>query len=373
MNLRSELARVRKPLDAVLRSRLVGALAAPRDIDEYLQLIDPVWSVHAVRARVVSVERDGDRAVSLWLAPNGAWRGFRAGQYVQLGVEIAGVRHSRCFSISSAPSDDSQLRLSLQLLPGGKLSTWASETAAKGDVVLLSQAQGEFVLPAKPPSTLLMISAGSGITPMLSMLRELARGARKSRVTWLHYGRSETMLESEALALAAKHAWLSLVLTRTQGPHAAPGALRHLSAEALAEHAPDWREQIAFACGPAALLQAARDLFSQHGCERSLRLESFGDGWPSAPVDHTPLHAQLVFKKSGREVAGNAGRTLLEQAEAAGLRPAYGCRMGICHTCKCTKLSGAVRNAQTGVVSDKPNEIIRLCISTPRSDVTLDL
>src|SRR5690349_22935292 len=104
MRLRSELARVRKPLDAVLRSRLVGALAAPRDIDDYLALIDPAWAVHAVRARVVSVQREADRSVSLWLAPNGAWRGFRAGQYVQLGVEIAGVRHARCFSISSAPS-----------------------------------------------------------------------------------------------------------------------------------------------------------------------------------------------------------------------------------------------------------------------------
>jgi ferredoxin-NADP reductase len=258
MSVRSELARVQRPLRAVLRSRLVGALAAPRDIDDYLQLLDPAWAVHAVRARVVSVQRDADRSVSLWLAPNAVWRGFRAGQYVQLGVDIGGVRHSRCFSISSAPSEAAELRLSLQLLPGGKLSSWATERARPGDVVLLSQAQGEFVLPQAVPSTLLLISAGSGITPMLSLLRELAHARRPSQVTWLHYGRSTTMLEDEALALAAKHSWLKLVLTRTEGAHAAPLERRHLSAEALAEHAPSWRELSAYACGPAALLEAAR-------------------------------------------------------------------------------------------------------------------
>lgn len=371
---RSDFGRARTAVDAVLRSRLVSALAAPHEVDDYLRLFDATWSVREVRARVTELRRERGGAVSVWLQPNRSWGGFRAGQYVQLGVERAGVRHTRCFSPSSAPSDPGPLRLSIHALPGGKVSGWALEAARVGDVVVLSQAAGAFVLPEQLPPRLLFVSAGSGVTPIVSMVRQLGHAPHGSEVTWLHYGRRETMLEQEVLALAARHrAWLKLVFTRTDGPSAAPAALRHLSAEALAEHAPDWQQREAFACGPTGLLAAAGALWKARDVESRLHTESFGVAWPTAPVDHTALRSRLVFAKSQREIRGVAGVSLLEQAEAAGLHPQHGCRMGICHSCKCKKLSGAVRNVRTGVISEQPNEEIQLCISTPRSDVILDL
>jgi ferredoxin-NADP reductase len=327
-----------------------------------------------VRARVTALRPERGGGVSVWLQPNHNWAGFRAGQYVLLNVERAGVRHTRCFSLSAAPDDPGPLRLTIHDLKGGKVSGWALEAARVGDVVVLSQAAGEFVLPERVPAKLLFVSAGSGVTPILSIIRQLAHSAECSDVTWLHYGRRETMLEQEVLALAAQHpAWLKLVFTRTDGPDAAPEALRHLSGAALAAHVPDWRQREAFVCGPAGMLAIAGSLWKKRGLASKLHLESFGVAWPAAPVDHTQLRTRLVFAKSQREIRGVAGVSLLEQAEGAGLQPKYGCRMGICHTCKCKKLSGAVRNVRTGVISELPNEEIQLCISTPRSDVVLDL
>ena len=363
--------------DALLRTRVVAALASPRDVDDYLRLVDPTWTVHQVRARVTEVRRERAGALSVLVRPNRVFRGFRAGQYVQLEIERAGVRHSRIFSISSAPADGPELRLSMHVMPGGKVSGWAAEAARVGELVTLSQAAGDFVLPEFVPAKLLFISAGSGVTPILAIARQLAhvteRAPHRPSVTWLHYGRTETMLEDEVRELGAAHSWLRLVLTRTEGPAAAPAELRHLSLTALQTHVASWTDHETFACGPAALLQTARAAFREHGVLHRLHTESFGAAWPVAPVDHTALRSRVVFAKSGREISAVAGASLLEQAERAGLHPQHGCRMGICHTCKCTKLSGAVRNARTGVVSDAPNEEIRLCISMPRSDVTLDL
>lgn len=361
------------PVDSLLRSALATALAAPRKVDDYLALVDPMWSVHEARARVTEVRRERGGAVSLLLEPNRAWSGFRAGQHVELRVERAGIRHTRCFSLSSAPADKGPLRVSMRALPGGKVSGWALERARVGDVVMLSQAEGDFVLPAALPTRLLFISAGSGVTPLLSMVRQLAHAPHRACVSWLHYGRAETMLEDELLALDAAHPWLRLQLVRTAGPSAAPLSLRRLSTQALNALVPDWTEHETYACGPAGMLAAATESFQAQGVAHKLHIESFGAAWPSAPADHTPLRTRVVFAKSQREIHGPAGLSLLEQAEAAGLTPRYGCRMGICHTCKCTKISGAVRNARTGLVSDQPNEEIRLCISMPRSDVTLAL
>lgn len=367
------LARAGERIDAVLQGSFAAALAAPRDIDDYLALFDPAWSVHGVRARVAGTRVERGGAVSVWLTPNRAWQGFRAGQYVQLGIEHQGVRHVRCFSISSAPSDGWPLRVSMRALPGGKASSWA-RTAKRGEVVQLAQAAGDFVLPDSVPDRLLFASAGSGVTPIVSMLRELKCSSHRGRAHWLHFGRRETMLEDEVVALASELPWLKLAMIRTDGPDAAPPALRRFGPEVLSRHVPDWNTHETFVCGPQGMLQAAHMLFASSGCAHRLHTESFGGpSW-----DHTPPAALagdwlLTFATSRLEIIGNARRSLLEQAESAGLRPQHGCRMGICRTCTRRKRSGTVQDVRTGELSDRPDEDIQLCVSVPRSDVIIDL
>jgi stearoyl-CoA 9-desaturase NADPH oxidoreductase len=378
----SARTRARRPLTAILRTRVARAACTPRSPDEYLELFDRTWSLRRIRARIVAVEHERGGATSLLLAPNENWRSFRPGQYVRLSVRIAGVRYDRCFSLSSAPGDR-HLRVTIRRLPGARVGQWAAAAAHVGGVVELSQALGDFVLPDPLPPRLLFISAGSGITPVLSMLRHLVAERYDGEITCLHYAPAEVILGDELAELVRRHPALRFVPIFTRAPvqsdRGGELAQRHFSAEQLHALAPSWRQCETFVCGPSALEAEVSALFEAHGLAGRLHVERFvaaveqrlaADDTGTAAED---VRCRLVFAASGRAVDGHGGASLLEQAEHAGLRPAHGCRMGICHTCKCKKLSGVVRNRLTGAVSSEPGEEIQLCISTPRSDVTLDL
>lgn len=366
------LMQARRPLNAMLRTRLVDSLVTPHSVDDYLKLVDPAWSVRQVQARVVGVRPEADDAVSLRLVPNENWHGFVPGQFVQLSVWIDGIRYTRCFSISSAPGDGMPVRVTIKTLPGGRVSTWASREACPGDVVELSQASGEFVLPDPVPPRLLFVTGGSGITPVVAMARHLAASGYAGTIRWLHYARNEVILGDELGQLArrkpALHPRVYLTRSETSG---APSP--RFSQDELDTQVPDWRTYETFACGPDPLLHAVTSVWEQEGLAEHLHVEKFTAAMPSRKPDDTEAAHRLLFAKSQKETRGNEGASLLEQAEAAGLTPPSGCRMGICHTCKCVKRSGVVRNEVTGIVDDEPDKPIQLCIHTAQSDVALDL
>lgn len=367
----------REPINRLLRSRLVAGLTRPRHIDDYLQLVDPSWSVEEVRARVVGIRSEAGQATSLLLKPNENWRGFRAGQFVQLSVTIDGVRYTRCFSLSSAPEDGQPLRLTIKQIADGRVSGWARERARIGDVVSLSQAQGRFVLPDPVPSKLFFLSGGCGITPILSMVRHLAAVGYRGEAAWMHFAPREPMFAGELTRAAnVLDLRLAVVPTRADGATAEPVRFSLARLEAFE---PAWAEGQAFVCGPEGLSRTAMNLWSARSASNRLHVEQFH--FAGAPIrrvapaetDSGSERYRLTFAKSRRECEGSGGVTLLEQAESAGVRPAHGCRMGICHTCTCRKLSGTVRNELTGESNSAADEEIRICISTPLSDVTLDL
>lgn len=363
----------RRRLNALLRSGVVSALCTPHEVDDYLALLDATWSVREVRARIVSVQQEAGGAVSLWLRPNENWGGFRAGQYLSLSVCIDGVRYRRCFSISSSPEDGVPLRITIKVLPGGRIGGWAVLAAKRGDVVGLSQAIGDFVLPVPTPPRLLFISGGSGITPIVSMVRHLIATGYPGQIACLHYARHEAVLGAEMTELAERSPACRFVTVHTgrrERSHSALGG--HFSIDHLARVAPNWTESELFVCGPASLQAAVEQLVQERGLAGQLHVERFASP-VHKPAQAAPARCRLNFARSGRDVAGSTSVSLLEQAEAAGLRPLHGCRMGICRTCTCKKLSGVVRNELTGALSTEPDEEIQLCVSTPRSDVTLEL
>lgn len=362
----------RRALNALLRTPLATALAAPHGVDPYLQLVDPVWSVHRVRARVVAVVREAGDAVSLWLMPNENWRGFRAGQFVRLSAWIGGVRHTRCFSLSSAPEDGVPVRITIKLLPGGRISSWAIREARAGDVVELSPALGDFVLPEPTPRRLLFISGGSGITPIVSMLRHLAARGMTGEIRWLHYARHEVIL-GEEIAELRRHAGDHFAVRLIQTSRGAAAPRRRFSREALASWIPGYRDYETFVCGPDPLREAVTSVWHGEGLARRLHVERFAAPRPVLRPGGAEGNHRVVFARQGREVRGHQGGSLLEQAERAGLEPAYGCRAGVCQSCRCIKRSGVVRNELTGTLDEEQDTSIQLCISTACSDVTLDL
>jgi len=352
----------------MLGTRLLDALAGPHGVDGYLEQIRPTWVRRECRARIVAVEYGTPDSATLTLRPNGSWQGFRAGQFVRVDVEVDGVRRSRCYSPASAAVGHGDLELTVKSHPGGLVSNFLVERACPGMFVELSEADGDFYLPDERPGRILLISGGSGITPVMSMLRTLCAEGHAGPVTFLHYapdpGRA---IYREALErLAADHPNVRLVRSYTREPGA--GELDgHFDRDRLAAAEPRFADAETFACGPPKLLDAVRAAWE--GMEKRLHVESFV---PPSFAPASESEGTVHFAASGIQ-AQNDGAPLLEQAESAGLEPEHGCRMGICRSCSCRKREGRVKNLQSGEVSSGEEEDIQLCISAPVGDVVLEL
>ena len=342
----------------VLGSNLVSLLTGPHGVDRYTEQVDAAWTLAEGRAKVVDVRRDTPRSVTLVLAPNEAFTdAVAAGQYVNLAVEIDGRRHTRCYSPANAEGA-SHLEVTIGQHDGGLVSTYLYERARRGMVVGLTGVGGDFVLPAQRPRRILFVSGGSGITPVMAMVRTLVNEGHVGEIAFVHYARSraEACYHDELAAMTGVRVLHGY--TRSTG-----GDLDgRFGADHLAAAMPE--PDAVFVCGPAALVDAVRE-----HCEDA-QSESFVP--PTLDIPTEPSGGRVTFADSAIEVTDD-GRSLLEQAESAGLNPATGCRMGICHTCTRRKTSGVVRNLTSGAVSTAPDEDVQICVSVPVGDVDIAL
>ncbi len=328
-------------------------------------------TVRELRAEVTEVRRSTADSLTLTLRPTRQWRGFQAGQFVQVSVDIDGVRRTRCYSpCCSQHRDDGRIEITIKAQHEGLVSRYLHVHASPGLVLGLSQAGGEFRLPGQRPAKVLLISGGSGITPVLSMLRTLCDEGYAGEIAFLHYGRTaqDVSHREELLALAARHDNVRVVLAYTE--QRTGGHLHgYFGPEHLAAAAPWHAEAETFLCGPPALMSSVRALYEASGTADRLHTEQFQ---PAAPVADGQASGAVRFEHSAITV-DNSGATLLEQAEAAGLAPAHGCRMGICFSCTQIKTSGCTRDVRTGETNSDPDTEIQLCISAPVGDVALNI
>ncbi len=237
------------------------------------------------------------------------------------------------------------------------------------------------MLPGIKPEELLLIGGGSGITPLVSMTESMLAQGHTGRIALLYYNHSlaDTIFHSKLLQLADRYPNFHLYRSFVTGDggelqgHFSPHHLSTILSSSAEQHKAGSDEAnlpLTYVCGPGGLMQAVSDYYEQNGQARQLLLEHFGAP-ASAVIDAQEVSGDVHFLSSERYTA-NDGRSVLEQAEAAGLRPQAGCRMGICHTCTCRKTAGAVRNLQTGEIS-VGDEQIRICVSQPVGDVTMEL
>ncbi len=351
----------------LLSSPLVDLLLGPYGVDRYLELIRPDLTIREARARVVAIQRQTPRSATMTLRPNAAWRGFTAGQFVRLGADIDGIRRTRTYSPAcSEHRADGLLELTVTARPDGLVSRHLLRRLRPDDVVHLGEAAGTFVLPTPRPQRLVLISGGSGITPVLSMLRSLCDEGHRDEVTFVHYARTadDWLYRSEVERLAAAHPEIRVhyIATREGGDHIEAGFVRQ-----LLDGAPVAEAQAAV-CGPPALIEAVRSIWSD--APDQVLAETFTA--PTLSLAGATASGRLRFVRSDVTAPIRSG-TLLEQAEGAGLSPEFGCRMGICHTCTCRKHAGAVRDLRTGEISTEEDEDIQLCISVPAGDVALEI
>lgn len=343
---------------------IAEALLTPHGVDRYLELVDPMLVRRELRGVVTSVRRQTADTVTLTLRPSRAWPGFRAGQYVRVSVDIDGVRRTRCYSPTTSEHRNG-LELTIKAVPHGLVSPYLHARAEPGLVLGLSEPDGRFTLPEPRPERLLLTSGGSGITPVLSMLRTLADENHQGEIVFLHYANTADDVPCRD-ELAEQPPNVRVVLGYT---HDGDGDLRgFFSAEHLERAAPWYRDAETYLCGPEPLMNSVRELYATEGLSQRLHTEEFTP--PPLRFDAAAASGRIRFAHSGKEI-DNSGRPLLEQAEAAGLNPEHGCRMGICFSCTKVKTRGSVRDLRSGEVSGEDGEDIQLCVSVPLGDVEI--
>jgi ferredoxin-NADP reductase len=305
-------------------------------------------------------------AATLVIKPGwGAKFDYKPGQYIGIGVEVDGRYHWRSYSLSSPPTMKGRLfTITVRAMPEGFLSEHLVRGLAPGTIVRLAAPAGEFVLPNPPPSKMLFLVGGSGITPVMSMLRTLDRRDTMPDVVLAYSSPTpERMIfRTELLELAERHPRLRLheQHTATQGM---------LDVDALDRICPDWRERETWACGPGPMLDAAEEFWEEAGLSDQLHLERF-----SLKIDGGGAEGgAITFRNSGKTIEVDGATTLLEAGEKVGVGMPYGCRMGICHTCTITMASGRIRDLRSGEEHFEPNESIQTCVTVAAGDCTLDI
>jgi ferredoxin-NADP reductase len=353
---------------------LADMFAYPLRHSHYLELVNPLWTRHVLKARVVGVWDDTADTRTLTLRPGRGWRSHRAGQFVRVGVPIDGKRHTRTYSISSAPArSDGCITVTVKATPDGHVSQHLARNVKVGSYLPLGEPQGEFVLPDAMPVHPLFITGGSGITPVMSILRSYVLEYEvMPDVTHMHYAPHALDVifgaELQQLQALQPHYHLHKYYTRAS----AQAASVHFSAAQLEAACPDWREREVWACGPASLLDAVEAHWADAGLSRQLHVERFHAKVAEVPASGAKA-GRVWFAGSAVDAQSDGSISLLHLAENAGLNPAHGCRMGICHGCNTTLVSGCVRDLRTGGLIAEAGDTVQVCVCTAVGDVALAL
>lgn len=360
------------------RQRLVQVAEAathPLVPADFLDLFAPLRPGAELRGRIVSVTPETKDAATLVIKPGADWRGHKPGQYTKIAVEVDGVRHWRAYSLTHGPRRDRNISITVKAVPDGLVSNHLVHRAEAGTLVHLAQAEGEFVLPAVG-GRYLFVTAGSGITPVIGMLRNLfpstdegvllPERSRRHDITVVHVAptRPDSIFLRDLEALATAGA--IRLIPRYDDQHGI------LDVEELSQLVPDLAERTTFACGPAGLLDALTDHHDRH--DLPLVIEQFRTSRVEAGEGGT-----ITFNTGGQVIEADGATPILDAAEDAGVLMPSGCRMGICFGCVLPLTDGSVRDLRNGAVTTAvPGETdsrglkVQTCISAAAGPCSFD-
>jgi ferredoxin-NADP reductase len=345
-------------------ARVAGLLTTPLLPADYIDVLSPLASGADLRGRIVGVRPETRDAVTLVIRPGRGWRGHTPGQYIRIGVDVDGVRQWRAYSVTSpAARPDGCLTITVKAIPDGKVSNHLLRNARVGAVIELDQAAGEFVLPAQRPGKALFVTGGSGITPVMGMLRDAGEDLGDVVVVHSAPTPADVIFAAELSDLDAAGR-IKLVLRHTD----ADGML---DPETLSELVPDLADRETWACGPVGLLDALERYWADHDMAELLHTERFR---PTVLV--TGEGGTVTFSKSRTTADAEGSTPILDVGEQAGVLMPFGCRMGICFGCVAPLREGAVRDLRTGeITTAAPGDgvVVQTCISAAAGACDIDL
>jgi ferredoxin-NADP reductase len=349
---------------------LAEAAVTPLELDDVLDVFHPLRAGAPLRGRIVSVRPETDASATLVIKPGRDWAGHVPGQYVRVGVDVDGVRLWRTYSLTHGRRPDRCISLTVKAIPDGVVSNYLVHRARPGQMLQLEQAEGEFVLPQPLPGKLLLVTAGSGITPVIGMLRNLFSRSTPvaTDIVLVHVNPSESAaIFRDELRLLGTTGRINLIERYDDRD----GLLEVAQLDQLV---PDLPERLSYACGPAGLL----DALEKHHADRGLELttERFR---PKTAFVAGDVEGGTVSFSSGAEVEAEGATPILDAAEGAGVLMPSGCRMGICMGCVLPLKEGAVRDLRNGEVTvavpgetDPGGVPIQTCINAAAGACTID-
>src|SRR3954470_17378960 len=346
-----------------LLRRVASRITTPLLPDDYLHLLNPLWSARELRGVVVDLVPETEHAATLVIKPGWGWSGqYKAGQYIGIGVQVDGRWHWRSYSLTSVPTEeDSTISITVKAMPEGFLSQHLVGGLAPGTVVRLAAPKGDFVLPDPPPEKILFLTGGAGLTPVMGMLRMLHRRDSMTDVHLVHSAPTErdVLFRHELHAMAEQHESFRLheQVTETMGM---------LALEHLDDVVPDWVERETWACGPPPMLDAAERVWNAHHLTGKLHVERFSIQLDGAGGEG----GTVTFGAGGRTAEVDGATTLLEAGEQVGVQMPVASRMGICQSCVVPLVAGSVRDLRNGTVHVEGDRI-QTCISAAAGDCVL--
>lgn len=309
---------------------------------------------------------------------------YRPGQFLLITVLIDGQPHSRAYSLSSSPSQNSDLAITVKRVAGGLVSNWLLDHFHVGDVLTAPAPMGSFALPAEHlPSQLLLCSAGSGMTPMMSMVRWLVDQSDQPEIWFLHSARSaaDIIFRDELLTLAASHPKFHLLFILRETTDALPCYPGRLNPVLFDQLVPDLSDAHVYMCGPDSYMQAIeqwlRDRqFPMAHCHK----ESFAPALIAAqPTEVLTGASSFEISVPGFDAHTeiNGQQTVLDALESIQLPIIGACRSGICGSCKCKVIQGSVEDIseQPGPLTEDEQQqgYILACSSRASSNLELEL
>lgn len=333
-------------------------------INFWLKKINPLWSTEQILGKIVEKTKPADNIVSLKIRCNQRMQFGKAGQHHPVTVEIDGRRYERNYSLTQL--DQQHVLLTLKKVENGIVSSWFCDTAKIGDMVEFGLPYGEMLLEQQHHKEIVILAAGSGITPMYSMLYALVQQQKLNdyRIRLMYWAQhhQELIFQSEFAAWQAQYPNFKFETFVTQEQ---PHDLR-LNADHL-KSIENLDEKTVFACGSSGFVNQAKLL-----CQEAKHFQA--EAFSLAPIstDETGF-IQVTLTQSNKTVSIAKGQPILQGLEQAQVKPTHGCRMGICNKCACKKVEGSTRNLNDSSENHEPNQNLRICVNSAKSDLILDL
>ncbi len=345
-------------------SALVDVVIDPYSANFWLQKLNPLWSVNQALGSIVKKEIIANDTVALTIEFNRKFNVGEAGQHHPVFVVVKGIRYERTYSLTQVSAK--KVLLVAKKVENGVASNWLLEQSKVGDVLEFGRPYGDMQLPENN-SPLILLAAGSGITPMYSLIQALVASSKIKNlpVTLLYWVKTQAdaAFKAEFEQLASQYENFSVAFFYTQDSEYPASRLNESHLQALK----NIEASTVYACGPSGFTTNVEALFAH---ANAVKTEAFS----MSPVVYDDVgFVNVTLTQSNKVIAIPKGQPILLGLEQQNVKPKHGCRMGICNKCACNKAEGSTKNLVDGSQNNEPGNLLKICVNSAQTDLVIDL